>query len=288
MIDIQICSKRPEGAKALAISMRETGLFAAGAILSVVASPEVFVALGCEGNDLEGCFYRVTPEPEFDKTQPAPMFRLRREAHRAFDNTGLPWMIFDDDDTFREGIVAYLEEAIADMNLARSILKRPTFLGTAGNFGSNHSKHLTHVSPVNALMPKGHGLIFDDCIWLDEKFDSNLTDFDQSVGGLEEATFCALASSFFSAVPLKKFRSPAKIKFRKAEDREKSAIHDYSVWEKNNMRLIGLLAMDTNWRYPRDMKDRGAGASNSPKPLVKRAKKFKEQLEGDSRWASTH
>ena len=192
------------------------------------------------------------------------MCRLRRDLHKFIADR--PWMLFDCDDKFTKDSFEFYSECIIAMNKVKNITGRPAFCGTAGIFGSNFAEDRVHISPRNALMPKGHGLIFDSAINFESaKF--NHLDFLKS--SLEEATFCALAITEYQAIPLKRFKCPTKITFRKFDDRKKSYVHDYEVWDKNCMAYIRHLANEPSWKYPRKMGDEG---SNSPKYFVKYAK----------------
>lgn len=246
-------------------------MFDAGAQLTVVYSPKTYSDQ--QASDIADQFpgTRMTPETTNNPIAPS-MVSHRIDAHRAFD-ISQPWMLFDDDDEFRPGCVQYIRQCVDLIHELEAITSRPWFLGTAGSFGSNHKGDTPHFSPSNALMPKGHGIIFSRSLNL-----ANCGDFSQIAGGLEEHLICALLTEKYDAIPIKRFRNPAKIKFRKEVDRQVSPIHDWETWNNNSMVAIRLLSGDRNWSYPRGMGD--SSGKKSPQSYVKRVESLCHQFEG--------
>lgn len=190
--------------------------------------------------------------PEFPAEE-LSMFRLRRMAHELFGPPAAPWLLFDDDDRFREGSGPYLLDTAKELKRAEEAFGRPVFIGTAGVFGSRAAGNRVHLSPPNALMPKGHGLLFSDHI----SFAPTAYEAFEVLGGLEEAMMCALAIAHMNAVPMKRFMNPTKVKRRTEEQRRDSLIHNYNIWDRNAMQVIRSLSDDWGWSYPIGMGKKG-------------------------------
>ena len=268
MIDIHVPSVRTSGLIRLAESMlikNEFGQSLAnlGCTLKVIYDPATV-----NPDDMkEFSFVEMAPQKPFSGTP--PLFAIRRQIH-SFKG-GQPWLLLDDDDYFVADSVEYLFGCCLFLRTFEERTGRLGFIGTAGVFGSNHSGDSIHISPSNAIMPKGHGLLFSSEI---EMSGSLFEPFDASIGGLEEALFCSIATYYFNAIPFKRFLNPTYIKFRKEKDRETSAIHDYDTWKNNSMKIIRELSGDPSWTYPSGMGNKG---TKSPKTWVKRAQLLKEE-----------
>jgi hypothetical protein len=213
-------------------------------------------------------FMRMTPQPKYSNIP--PMYAMRREIHKM--GVKLPYLLLDDDDYFTPESTRYLIDCAMYINGLEEESGYQFFLGTDSFFGSNHHKDRIHISPVNALMPKGKGLMFTSGIDLSGSF---FEQYEWCLGGLEEHLLCAIATKFFDAIPLKRFQNPTKCTLRKTEDRYTSPIHNHDVWKGNSMTIIRSLSGEANWQYPINMYSKGTKA---PKVWMHRAEKFKEEF----------
>lgn len=268
MIDVHVPSIRPSNLVNLAKSMKDHGLFDAGAQLTVVYSPKAYTdqQVSAIADQFPGT--RMTPETTNNPIAPS-MVSHRIDAHRAF-KLDMPWMLFDDDDEFVAGSFDYIRQCVNLITSLERIIKRPWFIGTAGHFGSNSKGDHPHFSPANALMPKGHGIIFSQNL--------NLAPFEgaeEIAGGLEEHLICAWLTEAYDAIPIKRFRNPSKIKFRREADRQLSAIHNWEIWNANSMAAIRGLSGDHSWVYPRGM---GSEGSKTPRPYRKRVEALSKTM----------
>ena len=108
MIDVKIASNRPIGLRVLAQSMIDSGLVNFGATLSVSYDERTI-----NPDDFEQFpFARLVPQPKFSGIP--PMFALRRAIHKI--PSKLPWLFFDDDDSFTEESAEYLVDCAIFIN----------------------------------------------------------------------------------------------------------------------------------------------------------------------------
>ena len=263
MLDVHVTSYRQAGLLVLIQSMINAKLVDFGAILSVSYDPRTI-----NPDDFKLYhFVRMIPQPHYVGIP--PMFALRAEIHKlGIDRT---WMLLDDDDYFVPESLLYLTQCVSFIEGMEEETDRNFFLGTDSHFGSTHHKDRIHISPQNALMPKGKGLMFS------KKISFNHPIFAQvmpCLGGLEEHLMCALATMHYDAVPLKRFQNPTKCNIRPLPDRQSSPIHNYDTWKDNSMMIIRRISGDLDWQYPRDMQSKG---TKTPLPYIKRAKMLAEK-----------
>lgn len=265
MINVRVTSYRPDGLRNLAQSMIDCGLAKTGALLSV-SYDERTIDLYSYG---DFPFMRMIPQPKFSGIP--PMFALRRAIHKI--PSEFPWLFFDDDDYFTPESTEYLIDCAIFINEFKRFTGRNSYIGTASFFGSNHHGDKIHISPVNALMSKGHGILFSPEI--DFSDDSIFGGYDNCIGGFEDQLSTAVAMVHYDAVPFKRFLNPSKTIFRKESVREESDIHKFEIWDANAMAIIRQLSGDLKWKYPKGM---GQPGTKTPKPWIKRAEKLKDEF----------
>lgn len=266
MFDVHVPSNRLETLKGLIPNFQEFMAPDGFRLCLNLQFPE-----GSEGHEwMESQPKRSWMKYFYSEPQAEPsMFALRRAI--AAEYPGETFMIFDDDDRFRDGSAKFYMECYGMMQKVKAKTGRPTFFGCTGHYGSISVEDRIHITTI-PLLASNMGLIFDKDILI-----KDLVPYDSVKGGLEEALMCALAISFYQAIPLKRFRCPTykKRRQRKGGKADDSYIHNMDRILQNAVPVIRELSGNLDWSPPRSD---AQGHQHAPKAFVKYATNLKKTI----------